>query len=245
MSEVFYRILRTVAKQRLSYSFTNNYLPTRMTNQGVMSTKDIPVYHYRDDGLPVWAAIHDWVANYVNIYYPNEGLLATDFELQSWAAEIGSTMGGRVKYFAANGGIKDRAQLVDTLTMIIWTAGPQHAAVNFPQITDLTFVPAGPMAGYRPAPAADGMTEQDYLDFLPPLDVAMKSFQSLFFLGAVNHTNLGMYAPSHFMDARVKIANAGFLAQLTKIEASIIAKNLTRTKYTHLMPSNIPQSTNI
>lgn len=234
-----------IASQRLAYSFSGNYLPKRMESMGVASSKDIPVYHYRDDGLPLWKAIKDWVSAYVDVYYSSDATVRADAELQAWAAEISSQAGGKIKDFAANGGVNDKSQLIDTCTMIIFTSGPQHAAVNFPQITDLSFLPGGPLAGYRPAPESAAMTEQDYMNFLPPVDVAIKQWQSLYFLGSVNYSNLGVYPVGHFIDPRIVAANAAFMLQLGKIELEITARNRKRIPYSHLLPSKIPQSINI
>ncbi len=53
--------------------------------------------------------------------------------------------GGKVRDFGATPGrIEDRNDLVAILTMVIWTAGPQHAAVNFSQLDP---PPAGEPAG--------------------------------------------------------------------------------------------------
>ncbi|MBC7532358.1 MAG: hypothetical protein H7318_12325 [Oligoflexus sp.] len=88
----------------------------------------------------------------MDVYYPNDRAVRADFELQAWATDISSNEGGRVLDFASNGGVNDKNQLIDVCTKIIFTGGPQHAAVNFTQLTDLSFLPGGPMAGYRPAP---------------------------------------------------------------------------------------------
>ncbi len=234
-----------LAKERLNYSFSGNFLPTRMQTNGVAAKADLPVYHYRDDGLQIWNAIHAWASDYVSIYYRDDATVRADTELQAWAAEIAASKGGSVKDFAANGGVNDRAQLIDTCTMIIFTSGPQHAAVNFSQHSDMIYLPAAPMSGYRAAPSLEGMTEKDYLDLLPPLDVAIKQIQTLEFLGTVNYSQLGFYAPGHFLDPRVLAALVKFQANLAKVEADIVLRNKSRRPYTHLLPSRIPQSTNI
>jgi arachidonate 15-lipoxygenase len=68
--------------------------------------------------------------------------------------------------------VPDLATLKDVTAMIILTASAQHAAANFAQKTDVAFAPAHPLAGYAPLPAPrDAVTESDFLDMLPPLDV--------------------------------------------------------------------------
>lgn len=234
-----------IAKERLGYSFSKNYLPVRLKSRGLTSAKTLPIYHYRDDGIPIWNAVRAWVGKYIDRYYADDATVRADLELQAWAAEISSNEGGRVKDFAANGGVENKDQLIDVCTMIIYTAGPQHAAVNFPQLTDMSFLPGGPLAGYRKPPENAKMTKNDFLDFLPPLDVAIKQWQTMHFLGSVRYTTLGKYKDGSFDDAAIKAANATFLADLARIEEQIKGRNEKRIPYTHLLPSLIPQSTNI
>lgn len=234
-----------LAKGRLDYSFSGNYLPVSMKAKGVVSAKTLPVYHYRDDGIPIWNAIRSWVGKYIDRTYRSDDDVRADSELQAWAAEINSKDGGRVKDFAANGGVDSKDQLIDTCTMIIFTAGPQHAAVNFPQLTDMSFLPGGPLAGYRPAPENNKMTKEDYLNFLPPMDVAIKQWQWLNFLGTVHHTTFGSYSKGTFEDKAIIAANEKFQADLKRIESEIKTRNASRIPYEHLLPSLIPQSTNI
>lgn len=234
-----------MSKGRLDYSFRDNYLPDRLKNKGLMSLKRLPVYHFRDDAIPIWNATRSWVARYVDRHYATDADVKADFELQLWAAEIAAKNGGAIKDFASGEGVEDKDQLIDTCTMIIFTAGPQHAAVNFPQLTDMSFVPGGPLAGYRSAPQNNSMTEKDYLDFLPPMDVAIKQWQIMHFLGSIRHTKFGQYSADHFSDPAVQAASKKFRDDLDRIEADIKARNVDRLSYEILLPSNIPQSINI
>lgn len=233
-----------LAKQRLNFSFSENYLPNRLKAKGVHDIKTLPQYHYRDDAIQIWNATRAWVSRYVDRCYKSDADVKADFELQVWAVEINAKNGGRIRDFAANGGVDSKDQLIDTCTMIIFTAGPQHAAVNFPQLTDMSFLPGGPLAGYRPAPDSTKMTKQDYLDFLPPMDIALKQWQTMHFLGSVRHTTFGDYGDA-FSDDVIKAAAGAFRTDLKRVEEDIKNKNLKRLAYEHLLPSLIPQSTNI
>ena len=70
--------------------------------------------------------------------------------------------------------IADRNDLAEILTMVIWTAGPQHAAVNFTQLEHLSYLPANPLAGFTDEPRGRDHTLDDWLANLPPLDVAVQ-----------------------------------------------------------------------
>ena len=89
------------------------------------------------------------------------------------------------------------------------------------------------------------MAKSDYLDFLPPLDIAIKQWQTMNFLGSVRHTVLGQYIVGSFEDPAIVVSNLKFIEDLARIEIDIKSRNQSRIPYEHLLPSLIPQSTNI
>ena len=230
---------------RTNHSFRDSFPPISLSNRGVM---DLPYFPYRDDALALWGAINDWVADYLSLYYSSDSDVQNDMELQAWSAEIGSQSGGRLEGFGdeSGTGISTQAILIDTVTMAIFNGSVQHAAVNFPQKTQMTFAPMYPMAGYIPAPITTGHTQADFLDFFPPMENAMQGAETLNLLGSIYHTQLGKYSFGHFGDLSVVIPLANFKAALSNIEDNINTRNLSFEKpYEVLLPSAIPQSTNI
>jgi arachidonate 15-lipoxygenase len=235
-----------LAKHRANHSFRDNYLPAKLAAAGTDRIGELPYHPYRDDGMLVWTAIQAWATDFVTAYYRSDGDVLTDHELQSWAAEVASADGGQVRDFGATPGqIADRHDLVQILTMVIWTAGPQHAAVNFAQRDHLSFVPANPLAGYTEEPKGRAHTEADWLANLPPLDVAVQQFCVMNFLGSIHHTTLGDYQ-GDFRGTPVAGALGRFIDNLVSVEDEIIARNQRRPQaYQYLQPSLIPNSTNI
>jgi arachidonate 15-lipoxygenase len=230
-----------LAKHRTSYSFRDNHLPTRLTRSGTDSVTALPHFPYRDDGMQVWNAIAAWLGDFVTAYYASDAEVLTDFELQAWALEVSTD--GQVQDFP--GQVGSQQELVEVLTMVIWTAGPQHAAVNFSQKDHMAFLPANPLAGYTPEPTGRDHTEADWLANLPPLDVAVQQFCVMNFLGSVHHTVLGDYEDD-FKNTVVSGAHKRFIGALTSIEDNIRASNQRRAMaYPYLQPSLIPNSTNI
>jgi arachidonate 15-lipoxygenase len=142
--------------------------------------------------------------------------------------------------------VAELATLKDVTTMIIFTASAQHAAANFAQKTDMAFAPAHPLAGYAPLPArGEGVTESDFLDLLPPLDVAMRTEQTLIF-------RISSLRPAWPLPARLFTTPAvvelmrRFRHDLQTIESTIVDRNRgSILPYIHLQPSRIPQSINI
>jgi arachidonate 15-lipoxygenase len=235
-----------LAEHRSKRSFRDNYLPAKLASSGTDSVSLLPHHPYRDDGLLVWNAIYRWVSDFVGVYYKSDVDVVGDHELQAWAAEVVSAEGGQVRDFGATPGqILDRNDLVEILTMVVWTAGPQHAAVNFTQADHMAFTPANPLAGYTEEPKGLGHSEADWLANLPPLDVAVQQFCVMTFLGSVHHGVLGDYG-SDFADSAVSASHKRFRGELAAVEDEIVARNRRRSRaYTYLQPSLIPNSTNI
>ena len=183
-----------IAEHRKNFSFTGNYLPAKLERAGTDGLAGLPYFPYRDDGLLVWTAIRRWAGEFVDGYYRSDADVREDHELQAWAAEVASPDGGAIRDFGATPGeIADRTDLAEILTMVIWTAGPQHAAVNFTQLEHLSYLPANPLAGFTDEPRGRDHTLDDWLANLPPLDVAVQQLCLFNFLGSVHSTTLGDY----------------------------------------------------
>jgi arachidonate 15-lipoxygenase len=218
--------------------------------RGVDDPELLPDYPYRDDALLLWDALHEWVADYVAIYYCDDAAVRADAELQAWIAELTASDGGRMRGIGARtaegrAAFVTRAQLIETVTLIIFTASAQHAAVNAPQYPLMSYAPEAPLARYAPAPTRKGGAgDADYLAQLPSLAVAQTLINVNFVLGSMRYTTLGQYGFFHFHDARVKAPLARFQDQLRDIEATIEARNRNRIPYPFLLPSSIPQSIN-
>lgn len=238
-----------LGKARLGFHFRDNFLPTRLEKMGVRNPAIIPLYPYRDDALLVWDAIKSWVTAYIGIWYSNDVAVKADYEIQNWAKEIETV--GKVKGFTKDGGgIADRNELVEILTMVIFTAGPQHGAVNFPQGSEMLFVPANPLGGYAPAPKGRDHSEQDYIDMFPPMDVAIQTWNILSLLAGINNTRLGYYRKAFISNPRTLMEEGRFKLNLGIIENKIRESNKVRKavfglEYVHLLPSRIPASINI
>ncbi len=242
---------KTASAGRLGFDFYAHMLPGNLKLRGVDNSAALPDYPYRDDALLVWNAIHDWVRDYVNVYYSADGDVVADFELAAWAGELQSL--GKIKGFTA---IITRAQLIDVVTMIIFTASAQHAAVNFPQRTLMSYAPAITGATWAPAPRQNPPPgEADWLKLMPPIPEAQQQLNTLWLLGSIHYRPLGDYRLNHwpypewFRDRRIT-KKAGplqrFQATLKVIDAQIDQRNLQRAvAYDYLKPSLIPTSINI
>lgn len=238
------RVVAAIGCQSYLKDFNNSFFPNTIKARGVDDVEALPYYPYRDLAVQYWQIIHEWVSGYVSVYYDTEDAPADDTHLQAWMAELISHDGGRLANFGEDGAIRTRTYLAEVLTMVIFTAGPQHAAVNFPQLEVMAYVPAMPLAGYRKAPGSQPATEKDWMELLPPMDMTMVQMNTGLLLGGVYYTQLGQYKKGHFTDLKVMEFLSRFQGALSDLEAQILKDDPDLT-YPFLLPSKVPQSINI
>lgn len=240
------------------FSFNDSMLPKFFEQRGLDNVKTLPDYPYRDDGMLIWNAIHQWVDSYISVYYHSDRDVVEDTELQNWFATLVADDGGRMTGFGesnSSGGfdIHSKTYLVDAVTLIIFTCSAQHAAVNFAQATYMSYAPNMPLAGYQPAlEKATDASKKYYFDLLPPLEQAEAQMNITYTLGSVYYTQLGQYQnpnkpnSNYFTDENVHPLLETFQNRLQEIETIIQDRNAVRpTSYSFLLPSKIPQSINI
>jgi arachidonate 15-lipoxygenase len=216
-------------------------LPDTFSARGVADPASLPVYPFRDDSLLYWNALKEWVADYVGLYYLTDQQVQLDTELTQWRRELSANDGGRVAGFDS---LSTVGELVNTLTLILYTCSVQHAAVNFPQYDLMSYIPNMPLAAYAPPPTQkSGATLEDFLAMLPPMDMAELQMELGYLLGTVHYTQLGQYEP--FADPRVEQPLRKLQQRLAAIGASIQERNLSRRPYTFLNPAGVPQSINV
>ena len=190
-----------IAREACStWSLDEFALPTELKNRGMDDTNQLPHYPYRDDGLLLWNAIETFVSDYLKYFYPTKEAIVQDVELQTWAKELASNKGGKVKGMPSK--IDTVEQLIKIVTTVIFTCGPQHSAVNFPQYEYMSFAANMPLAAYRDIPkiTASGtlevITEKDILRLLPPYKRAADQLKTMFILAAYRYDRLGYYDKS-------------------------------------------------
>ena len=244
------RSQEAAGSDRLGFDFYANMLPADLAARRVDDPARLPDYPYRDDALLVWAAIEQWIQDYVGVYYADDAAVTSDGELADWAASL--IADGKIKGFKP---ISTRMQLVDVLTMVVFTATAQHSAVNFPQKPLMTYAPAITGAGWQDAPAGqDGHDERQWLAMFPPTDLALEQLNVLYLLGSVHFRALGDYRSNHFpylpwFEDHAIVKNGGpldrFQQSLREVQTKIEARNTARPPYPFLLPKGIPNSINI
>ncbi|XP_036912608.1 polyunsaturated fatty acid 5-lipoxygenase isoform X3 [Sturnira hondurensis] len=220
--------------------------PEAIKARGMESTENIPYYFYRDDGLLVWEAIKTFVADVVGVYYESDQVVVEDQELQDFVKDVYvyGMRGKKASGFPKS--IKTREKLSEYLTVVIFTASAQHAAVNFGQYDWCSWIPNAPPTMRAPPPTAKGVvTIEQIVDTLPDRG------RSCWHLGAVwalsqfqeNELFLGMYPEEHFIEKPVKEAMAQFRKNLDTIVSVIAERNKNKKlPYYYLSPDRIPNS---
>jgi len=223
-----------------------------LNSRGVNDKAELPHYPYRDDGQLIWQAIHNFVEEYLNLYYSDAEDISGDIELQAWAAELASTSdsGGRINGMPTQ--FDNVAQLVDIATMIIFTNSAGHSAINFPQFDYMGFSPNMPLAAYADhrvflgAKNRDVKAQMAFLQgFLPRQFTAALQIGITNALSAYHFDELGDYG-NIFGDVFAKQAVYKFEQALQDIEQRIQARNKGRyVPYPYLQPSEILNSASI
>ncbi|MEZ4266613.1 MAG: lipoxygenase family protein [Myxococcota bacterium] len=226
-----------------TFEFDKRRLRRDIADRGLDDTDVLPSFPYRDDGFLVLDAIETMVRDYLGLYYLRAEDVTEDAELQRWV--VAMSVEGKLK------GLPDRIDgfdaLVALVSQIIWIAGPQHAAVNYPQWNYVAFVPNMPFAGYAPAPTERGRftREGDLMAIYPKDEKTKTQILLMQALTGLQYTRLGHYPKGAFADPRAQDVMGAFRARLAEVETEIDGRNLERRlEYPFLKPSRIPNSTN-
>ena len=226
-----------------SWSFDQFAFPTELKNRGMNDCERLPHYPYRDDGMLLWDAITNFVSKYLQLYYKNTEDITGDEELQNWATEMTAQDGGRVKGFPEK--IETFEQLVEVVTTIIFTAGPQHSAVNFPQYDYMSFVPNMPFAAYQEINADFSFSDETIMSFIPGPALALRQTSMMYLLGTYHYDKLGYYEQP-FADPNAAKLVKQFQQNLKAIEQKINIRNKHRlVEYKYFKPSQVLNSTSI
>ncbi|HEY8186185.1 MAG TPA: lipoxygenase family protein [Pyrinomonadaceae bacterium] len=233
-----------------NWTFDDMDFPKNLKNRGVDRGDLLPYYPYRDDGMLIWDLLGQYVQEYLDLYYLSDDDVINDYELQAWAAQLGGATdagAGKVPGFPPQ--IGTREQLSAIVRRIIWTAGPQHAAVNFPQIDFTTFIPNATGATYTP-PAEGNVEEADLLRMLAPRQETLIQVKASYALAGYHYDQLLNYDLCS-EDGSQAIVKKYYQQLITEVRSEIVARNEQRAGqvglmvYPYFLPENIPNSTSV
>jgi arachidonate 15-lipoxygenase len=253
--------LALVRDARLAWRFDQN-LPQRLFELRGVQASRLPEFPFRDDTLLLWDAIRAYVRAFLAVYYDGDAAVRADWELQAWVNEITSPNGAafqgldgltRVKSSTGESWQLDSFEyLVELVSLLVYTAGPQHANVNYAQYPMMSYLPSVSGTAYAAPPTSASVadTEAEYLKVLPPLDVSLYQLSFGYLLSGVQYDSFGSYSDNprrpYFADERAEAAAIEFRMALCAAEAEIRKRNLSRPlPYENQLPSMIPNSISI
>lgn len=243
------------AQRVINNRFNQSFPKVELDARGLYDTK--LHFPYRDDALAHFEALREWVGGYLRHYYKSDDDVGEDDELYAWATELTDDRHGRVKDFGDDGCgyIRTVDYLIRAVTFLIFTASVQHAAVNFPQLSLMSYAPALAGALWGPLPRPEDHTDVlTWASLLPPAEAAMDQINILGVIGGVYYTRLGQYGKSYFKEGGacgswpkpVRMAHDRYQRRLKEIDAVIVRGERGKDlKYDYLRPGKIPQSINI
>ncbi|KAJ8418243.1 hypothetical protein AAFF_G00139520 [Aldrovandia affinis] len=235
-----------VQKAMKTFTYQSLVFPDAIKARGMDQKEDLPYYFYRDDGNTVWEITKSFVEDIVNVYYQSDEVLQKDEEIQAFVKDVCSFGMQDLDHCGFPKSLKTCEQLIEYLTVVIFTASAQHAAVNFGQYDWCSWIPNSPPTMRRPLPTKKGtVTVQYIIESLPDRG------RSCWHLGAVwalsqfqeNELFLGMYPDEHFIEKPVKEAMEKFRKKLAEASRSMKERNEgKKLPYYYFSPDRIPNS---
>ncbi|KAF4114142.1 hypothetical protein G5714_004365 [Onychostoma macrolepis] len=206
--------------------------------------EDVPNYYYRDDGMRIWEEINCFVSAVVKIYYVSDKTVQQDVEIQEFVKDVACFGMNNSDSFPKS--LESREQLVEYLTVVIFTASAQHAAVNFGQFDWYGWIPNSPSTMRKPPPQKKGQVDMKYImDSLPDRGCSSEVLGTVWALSQTqeNELFLGMYPEMYFTEQPVKEAINTFSKKLDEVTNIIKSRNEELTlSYFYLSPDKIPNS---
>ncbi|HXI25830.1 MAG TPA: lipoxygenase family protein [Pyrinomonadaceae bacterium] len=228
-----------------------------LKRRGVDDPELLPYYPHRDDLLLHWDLLSDYVRDYLALYYgdPRESRsradqnVSGDFELQAWAAELSREAGGLGNVPGFPSRITSFESLHHIVHLLIFTAGPHHASLNFSQLDYGAFVPNMPAATYL-RPPMDGSDEGALLNLMPPAPQSVgqttMTHQAEYYMGQLlDYSNYFCGCGHEATRSLIEHYRNKLLGQVTE---TIHARNIERENegslpYPYVLPVNVPNST--
>lgn len=208
-------------------------------------------YPYAADGLELWAAMKEYMADHVKIFYKSDKAVQDDTELQSWWTEVRTVGHGDKKDSPGWPTLDSIENLVYILTTIAWVASCHHAAVNFGQYAYAGYMPNHPSMTRRfiPEPGTKEWEqlqedpERFFLDSISNETQATSVMSTIEILSthALDEEYLGQrQTPNWSNDERVLSAFAKFSDKMTEITQLINARNADKSLKNRTGPVQMP-----
>lgn len=241
--------LTLLARDYAKWSFEQFDPLQGLVARGVMDVERLPGYHYRDDTVLLYGIIRRYLDALLRIFYPDDDAVRQDDELQDWVRELAADAGGRVQGLPlVNGQLARFEDLHQILSVLIFVASCEHAAVNNGQYAQFGYIPNTPGAMYLPPPTThDPRIEANFVYALPPFAAVAQQLTLVALLSESTPTPLGDYPDDFFLGVPEALAVVDrFRADLADAGVEIAARNAALSvPYWCMEPHRIGRSTAI
>ncbi|XP_077585623.1 polyunsaturated fatty acid 5-lipoxygenase-like [Stigmatopora nigra] len=238
--------VQLVQKVMKTLTFTSLCFPDEMVARGMDSEQEVPPYFYRNDGRKVWEATKSFVFDVIHAYYSGDEEVRGDPEIQAFVKDVHDNGMRDFHQSEFPQSLQSREELIQYLTIIVFTASAQHAAVNFGQYDWYAWIPNAPSTMRKPPPDRKGSADMSLIMATLP-----DRGRSTWHLGAVwalsqyqkNEIYLGIYPDGHFVDEKINAYIEKFQKTLKEIGEGIQARNRElKCPYSYMSPDKIPNS---
>ncbi|XP_042341738.1 polyunsaturated fatty acid lipoxygenase ALOX15B-like isoform X2 [Plectropomus leopardus] len=236
--------MKTLLKRSLSsMTYRSLCIPDDIAERGL---KDVPNFHYRDDGLKLWDIIHRFVQGVLSFYYKNDAEVQQDSELQQWISDIFEHGFLTQACTGIPQSFTTVAEMVKFVTMVIFTCSGKHSAVNTGQYDYGGWMPNTPISLQLPPPTTKGTTsEATMLQTFPDVNITVKGMSTLWLLSkqSSDFVPLGQYPEDHFSEEIPCKRIKDFQGDLEVLSAIIKARNNSLDiPYTYMDPKMLENS---
>ncbi|CAJ1067412.1 polyunsaturated fatty acid 5-lipoxygenase-like [Xyrichtys novacula] len=222
-----------VQKTMKSLTFRSLCFPDMIKSRGVDKKDELPTFFYRDDAMCL-------------MWCTSDETVQEDEEIQAFVNDVSSSGMKGFDHCEFPKSLKTREELTEYLTVIVFTASAQHAAVNFGQFDWDSWITNAPSTMRRPPPNQKGVVDMNFImESLPDRGRCSWHIGAVWALSQYqkNELYLGMFPEEHFTEAPVKKAMEKFRKQLEEITSSIKKRNEgKRLPYYNMSPDKIPNS---
>jgi arachidonate 15-lipoxygenase len=203
-------------------------------------------YPYRDDARLWLEPLRRFTGASLRTFYADDVAVRRDPEIAAWLREIEDPEGGALEGLLP-GGTLGLDALAELLALVLFLAGPGHAAVHFGQPDFHSVVEGWPAAAWAPPPRSLAEATPDLLArTLPPAEARARQFHNAHAawfrfdrFGHYDDCRLGRVAALRPPVQRLH-------ADLQQIEATVRERNAGRARpYPYLLPSRVPNSINL
>ncbi|CAL4074154.1 unnamed protein product [Meganyctiphanes norvegica] len=219
--------------------------------RGVLDKDVLPYYPYRDDALPLFDHIKNYVRTVVDHHYDSEEKLKEDWELKNWREELTKPRNengvGLKEIPGSEEGFNNVEEVVDVLTMIISTCSLGHAASNFQQYEQYGYVPNYPGIIMSELPKEKiEYTEEKIMQILPDKRMTLDIMVITKLLSSKGTKSLGDFEMQYLYDPVGVKAAEEFRKNLDRLSKEIELLNVDRQwKFEWLDPKYVPNSISV